>query len=162
MADTVKTADETIIFALGHPLRVDALRILNKREASVAELARELGENPKKVGNHVKVLLEHRFIQWTRSEKNRGAEEHFYRGRIGTTSTSISDLEQMGPLERSEYASHLLVGTIAEALAGFREGSVDLRLERCARDLSNELVDHGRAEMHVLLDEARLGFVLRT
>jgi len=48
--------DQRLIKALGHPLRMSVLAILNARVASPSELAKELGEPLGNVAYHVKIL----------------------------------------------------------------------------------------------------------
>ncbi|TMK71288.1 MAG: helix-turn-helix transcriptional regulator, partial [Actinobacteria bacterium] len=48
--------DRRLIKALGHPVRIRALEVLNARVASPSELAKELGEPLGNVAYHVKVL----------------------------------------------------------------------------------------------------------
>jgi predicted transcriptional regulator len=61
------------------PIRIDALAILNEREASAVEIARQIGEDLNKVGNHVKALYDCGCIERTKTEFKRGADVHFYR-----------------------------------------------------------------------------------
>lgn len=70
--------DQKLMKALGHPLRIAILSILNDRMASPTELSRELGEGLSQVSYHVKVLKDYEMIQMVRTEPRRGAVEHFY------------------------------------------------------------------------------------
>jgi DNA-binding transcriptional ArsR family regulator len=76
------TIDRRLIKALGHPVRVRALEILNERVASPSELAKELAEPLGNVAYHVKILEENDAIELVRTAPVRGALEHFYRARI--------------------------------------------------------------------------------
>ena len=73
------TVDPRVIRALGHPLRMRILTLLNQRVASPAGLARELGAPLGQVSYHVKILRECEAIELVRTEPVRGAIEHFYR-----------------------------------------------------------------------------------
>ncbi len=66
--------------ALGHPVRAEALGILNVRVASPAEIARTLGLDVSNVAYHVRRLLEYECIELVETRASRGATEHFYRG----------------------------------------------------------------------------------
>jgi DNA-binding transcriptional ArsR family regulator len=74
--------DHRLIRALGHPIRVRALTILNERVASPNELARQLGAHLGSVSYHVRILLELGAIELVKTEPRRGAVEHFYRATM--------------------------------------------------------------------------------
>lgn len=76
----VTPADQRLSMAMGHPVRAEALSILNARTASPAEIARELGMDVSNVAYHVKQLLYHDCIELVETRQVRGATEHFYRG----------------------------------------------------------------------------------
>lgn len=76
------TLDPRLIKALGHPVRVRALEVLNTRVASPSELAKELGEPLGNVAYHVKILEENDAIELVRTAPVRGALEHFYRAKV--------------------------------------------------------------------------------
>ena len=65
--------DHRLIRALGHPIRVRALTILNERVASPNELARQLGAHLGSVSYHVRILLELGAIELVKTEPRRGA-----------------------------------------------------------------------------------------
>jgi DNA-binding transcriptional ArsR family regulator len=73
-------ADQRLSIALGHPVRAEALSILNTRVASPAEIARELGVDVSNVAYHVRQLLEYECVELVETRSVRGATEHFYRG----------------------------------------------------------------------------------
>ena len=73
-------ADQRMLMALGHPVRAEALGILNVRVASPAEIARTLGLDVSNVAYHVRRLLEYECIELVETRASRGATEHFYRG----------------------------------------------------------------------------------
>lgn len=66
--------------AMGHPVRAEALSILNVRVASPAEIARTLGLDVSNVAYHVRQLLGYECIELVETRRSRGATEHFYRG----------------------------------------------------------------------------------
>jgi DNA-binding MarR family transcriptional regulator len=143
---------QLLIFLLGHPIRLEALRIFNSREASSVEVARELGEDRKKVGNHVKSLFDHGCIERVRSEKRRGANEHFY---IGALRAGISDeeWERMSRDHRRRASALNLQGIVAEALAALESGRFDMRLDRHLSHRSMEVDERGWTELVSLFDE---------
>lgn len=124
-----RSVDELVVFVVQHPIRVDALQILNEREASAAQIARLIGEDMKKVGNHVKALADYGCIELVRIERRRGAEEHLYRASLRPC---IGDEEWalLPPKARHEISALVFQAIVAEALAAFRAGKFDARLDR--------------------------------
>jgi DNA-binding transcriptional ArsR family regulator len=113
--------DPRLIKALGHPVRVGALAILNERVASPSELAKELGESLGNVAYHVKVLEENDAIELVRTAPVRGALEHFYRASVDTQITQVPlDLDQQGYDEVVE-----LVGSVTQRAREIQEQSAD-------------------------------------
>jgi DNA-binding MarR family transcriptional regulator len=143
---------QLLINLLGHPIRLEALRIFNRREASSIEVARELGEDSKKVGNHVKALFDHGCIERVRSEKRRGAKEHFYTGAL-KVGISNEEWERMSPNHRRRASALNLQGIIAEALAALGSGRFDMRLDRHLSHRSMEVDERGWTELVALFDE---------
>lgn len=76
----VTDAEQRLLMALRHPVRAEALSILNVRVASPAEIARELGLDVSKVAYHVNQLLAYECVELVETRPVRGATEHFYRG----------------------------------------------------------------------------------
>ena len=74
-----RSVDQRVIKALGHPLRVEILAILNDRMASPNELSKELEEGLSQVSYHIKVLKDFDMIHMVKTEPRRGAVEHYYR-----------------------------------------------------------------------------------
>ena len=72
-------AERWFIRALGHPVRVEILEILNEREASPTELRRLLGGTLNLINYHLKVLQDCGCVEVSRTEPVRGAVKHFYR-----------------------------------------------------------------------------------
>lgn len=148
-----KGVDELVVFVVQHPIRVDALQILNEREASAAEIARMIGEDMKKVGNHVKALADHGCIELVRTEKKRGAEEHFYRASLRPY---IGDAEwaQLSPEARHQISGLMFQAIVAEALTAFRTGKFDSRLDRHVSWQPLKLDEQGWSELMSELNES--------
>jgi DNA-binding transcriptional ArsR family regulator len=70
--------------ALGHPIRMTMLDLLNERAASVTEMAEALDKPKGTIGYHAKVLEEAGFIQVVRTRQVRALTEKFY-GRVAHT-----------------------------------------------------------------------------
>jgi DNA-binding transcriptional ArsR family regulator len=93
-AATRRTPDSTLGAAVAHPLRSRCLTLLADREASPAEIARELGIEVSKVGYHVSALAKAGLIEKVRERPVRGAVEHFYRATVepSVADTAYADL----------------------------------------------------------------------
>lgn len=76
--------DRRMVRALGHVLRQRILLAAVQGEVSSSGLAKALGQGPRLVGYHVRVLCEDcdGLIEVTRTERRRGAVEHFYRASV--------------------------------------------------------------------------------
>jgi DNA-binding transcriptional ArsR family regulator len=71
--------DQQVIKALVHPIRAQALAILNERTASPNEIAKELGQGVGHVSYHINVLQKCECIELVDTAPRRGAVEHYYR-----------------------------------------------------------------------------------
>lgn len=76
----ISRADKTLAKALSHPVRAQALTILNARVASPSEIAEELELPLGNVAYHVNELEKFGCVELVRTVPKRGATEHFYRG----------------------------------------------------------------------------------
>lgn len=72
-------AEGWFVKALGHPVRVQILELLNEREASPTELKRRLGGTLNLITYHLNVLRECECVEISRTEPVKGAVKHFYR-----------------------------------------------------------------------------------
>jgi DNA-binding transcriptional ArsR family regulator len=73
--------DPRYVKALGHPLRVRILAILEERPASPVELSRLLGTRLGTVSYHVRTLHDLGLLKLVRTTQRRGAIEHHYRAK---------------------------------------------------------------------------------
>ncbi len=71
--------DQRLMKALGHPLRIGILTVLNDRIASPNELSKILEEGLSQISYHVKVLKDFDMIELVKTEPRRGAVEHYYK-----------------------------------------------------------------------------------
>lgn len=79
IADAGKMIDQTLVRAIKHPIRVLALEVLSEREASAKELSDEFGLPLSHVSYHVAELNKAGVLDEVRTQKRRGATEHFFR-----------------------------------------------------------------------------------
>lgn len=77
-----RLVDERLVAALSHETRAHALTVFTERPASTKEIAAELKKSVSAVWYHVDKLLKLGCIELVRSEKRRGAMEHFYRATV--------------------------------------------------------------------------------
>jgi DNA-binding transcriptional ArsR family regulator len=101
-AATRRSPDSTLGAAVAHPLRSRCLTLLADREASPAEIARELGIEVSKVGYHVSALAKAGLIEKVRERPVRGAVEHFYRATVEPSVTDTAYAE-MGSEARRNF-----------------------------------------------------------
>ncbi len=121
--------DERIAYVCKHPLRVDALAILNERTASIAQIADIMGVEANKIEHHVKDLHDAGCIEIVRTVPRRGAHEHYY---AATLRPNINDEEWAKlSLDQRQEISGLVFGAImAEGIGALRIGSFDSRKNR--------------------------------
>ena len=79
MAVTNQAIDQRMVKALGHPLRVSILTLLNEKVASPNQLSQELEEPLGNVSYHTRMLASLGVIELVDTQPRRGAVEHFYR-----------------------------------------------------------------------------------
>lgn len=132
--------DAAVVKALAHPLRVRILSVLEHRDASPRELARELGAPLANVSYHVTQLRRLRLISLERETRRRGAVEHHYRLEVRP---SISD-------EGWAAAPSM----VKEALSQAAIGQIGREVETAARDGAFERADIHLSRLPVTVDEA--------
>ena len=118
--------DPRMVKAVGHPIRVQALTILNERVASPNELAKELDEKLSNVSYHVRVLEECECLELVKTEPRRGAVEHFYRA----TSRALLDADDWRRYPESVQrgvSATVLQNIMDDALAALQAGTLDAR-----------------------------------
>ena len=71
-------ADQELIKALSHPLRVEILEKLQGRIASPVELSRELNESLGRITYHAKTLIQCGCLELVYTQPRRGSREDFF------------------------------------------------------------------------------------
>ncbi|HEX5593426.1 MAG TPA: winged helix-turn-helix domain-containing protein [Solirubrobacterales bacterium] len=71
-------ADQELVRALSHPVRLEILQALQGRIASPAELSREIDQRPGVVSFHASTLLRCGCIELVHSRGRRGGIENFF------------------------------------------------------------------------------------
>ena len=147
-----REAEQQLFKALSHPLRFQALMILNERVASPNELSKELGEGLSQVSYHVKVLLESDCIELVKTEPRRGAVEHYYRA----TSRAFLDDAEWAKLPASikpGFSSSLLQTIMDDAVTSLKAGTFDAREEHHLSWTPVEVDEQGWRDLGGLLAE---------
>jgi DNA-binding transcriptional ArsR family regulator len=124
--------DSRVVKALGHPVRVEALTILNERIASPNEISKELGQSVGHVSYHIKVLKECECIELVDTAPRRGAMEHFYRA-TARAFLDVSDWAVVPESVRPGLSGSLLQTALGDASTALTTGTFD---ERESRHLS--------------------------
>jgi DNA-binding transcriptional ArsR family regulator len=150
--------DSSLLKALAHPVRAQALTILNQRVASPSELAAEIGQAVGYVAYHVRVLHELGMIELVRTRQVRGATEHFYRGAV---QPYLGDefwarLPEDARSGISVAGLDVLNQAIKEA---FEAGTFDSRTDRHLSSISLDLDEQGWREANALLNYALEGLM---
>lgn len=121
--------DQRLVRALGHPVRVQALIILNERIASPNEISKELDQSVGHVSYHIKVLKECECIELVDTAQRRGAMEHYYRA----TDRAFLDASEWAALPatiRPGLSASLLQTIVNDASSALTTGTFDKRIDR--------------------------------
>ena len=116
---TKSGVDPRLVKAIGHPLRLKLLTLLNERVASPSELAEELGETIGSVAYHIRTLAQLECIELVRTTPVRGALEHHYRA-VARPVFSDEDWAKLPGSIRKSLADAVLAD-IAKDMAGAAE-----------------------------------------
>ncbi len=155
-------SDQTLIKALSHPVRANALTILNQRVASPKEIAGELNEEIGKVSYHVKELRNLGCVELVDTAQRRGATEHYYRG----VSRAYLGDELWATLSQAVRNGISVTGLkvlIEAARDAVEEGTFDARADRHLSCQTLSLDVQAWREANTLLNETlnRLGEIAR-
>lgn len=121
--------DQRLITALGHPVRVQALIILNERVASPNEIAKEVGQSVGHVSYHINVLKDCECIELVDTAPRRGAVEHYYRA-TDRAFLDASEWEALPASVRPGLSASLLQTIVDDASAALQSESFDKRTDR--------------------------------
>jgi DNA-binding transcriptional ArsR family regulator len=118
--------DQRVIRALAHPVRVQALMILNERIASPNEIAQEVGQSVGHVSYHISVLKKCECIELVDTASRRGAVEHYYQA---TSRIFVGDeaWRRLPASVRPSLTATLLQNIVEDAGAALSAGTFDAR-----------------------------------
>jgi DNA-binding transcriptional ArsR family regulator len=143
--------DERIIRAMSHPVRFQALSILNERVASPNEMARELGESVGVLAYHVRVLRDMGAIELVETKPRRGATEHFYRATVRAW-FSDEDYSRLPARTRRVLFAPTVRRIVDDAVGALTEGGFD-ESDAHASWTPLDLDEAGHAEAATLISE---------
>ena len=149
-----RAVSQRLSMALGHPIRIDALRILNERVASPSELAKELGKGLSQVSYHVKELRKGKCIELVKTEPRRGAVEHYYRATVPPVVGS-GEWPKLPKSSRQEISATILQTVLSAAAGSLQAGPFDERDDRHLSWLPMVLDEQGWRELTELLARSR-------
>jgi DNA-binding transcriptional ArsR family regulator len=121
--------DARVVKALGHPVRVQALTILNERIASPNEISKELDQSVGHVSYHIKVLKECECIELVDTAPRRGAMEHYYRA-TSRAFLDVSDWATVPESVRPGLSGSLLHTAVEDVSTALTAGTFDKRQDR--------------------------------
>lgn len=123
---TREVVNQSVIKALAHPVRAQALLILNERIASPNEIAQELGQGVGHVSYHISVLKKCDCIELVDTASRRGAVEHYYRA---TTRLFVGDEDwrRLPASLRPSITVTLLQTIVEDAVEALSAGNFDAR-----------------------------------
>jgi DNA-binding transcriptional ArsR family regulator len=121
--------DQKVIKALAHPVRAQALAILNERVASPNEIAQEVDQGVGHISYHINVLKECECIELVETVPRRGAVEHFYRA---TTRAFLGDEDwrRLPASVRPTLSATLMQDLVDDVAASLSAGTFDARDDR--------------------------------
>jgi DNA-binding transcriptional ArsR family regulator len=117
-----KHADEAVIKALAHPIRLAICVEAARRPVSAKDMAADMAEPLPKVSYHVRVLADAGLLKPVRRTRRRGAIETHYRA-VATIEISNETLERLGPDLRAALAEAMLLGFAQDLSAAVRSGA---------------------------------------
>lgn len=146
-------ADRLLVKALAHPVRAEALTILNARVASPKEIADELEVQVGHASYHVKTLRDLGCIELVKTAQRRGATEHYYRG-VAQSYLDDSFWAKLSNAVRNSISLAALRVLIGAARDSVSAGIFDRRTDRHASVVTYNLDERGWEEGTAVLAEA--------
>jgi DNA-binding transcriptional ArsR family regulator len=147
----VDAIDQNLVKALGHPLRVRILELLQGRSASPVALSKELGESLGVVSYHTNALLHCGCIEQTRTRPRRGTIEHFFtalpRSFIGAQDWRHAPLSVRGGISEAAIRTF-----IERAGAALEAGTLDEREDTTLSWMPMQVDERGWREITEVLD----------
>jgi DNA-binding transcriptional ArsR family regulator len=115
---------DEVIKAMSHPIRFQALSILNERTASAKEIAEEVGETIGAVAYHIRVLADLGAIELVETKQRRGAIESFYRATMRSFFTD-AESSKLPARTRRQLSAPIVQRIVDDALTALPRGGFD-------------------------------------
>ncbi len=152
-AERKRSADEAVLYATAHKIRIEALSMMNDGKVSPNQIAEFLKEDLSAVSHHIRELFNDGSIESAGTAKRRNAVEHFYRAVILPKVTS-EEYQEMLPEERREIAGLIVQAVMAETLAALRLGKMEGTREPWLTWQGVPVDEEGQQEITELMEEA--------
>jgi DNA-binding transcriptional ArsR family regulator len=142
--------------ALGHPLRVRILEVLNDRDMSPVQFFREnLAPAEGNFGlsgisHHFKELRKSGCLEVVDTIPRRGSVEHVYRGVARATFTDHDWARKLTPEQRSRVTRTVLQGLMARADGAIMAETFDNRIDRHLSWIAMEMDEQGWSALTAL------------
>jgi DNA-binding transcriptional ArsR family regulator len=148
-----RAAERTLVQAISHPLRVQALSILVERAASPKEIAAELEVPVGNISYHVAELEEIELVELVEEKQRRGAIEHFYRA-VRRPLLTGRDWEKLSLGKREKLSAWVIQLILADAMLAVEEGTMDARRDRHLSRVPLTVDEAGWGELIEIQEEA--------
>lgn len=120
-----KDVADAVAYAGGNKIRVGALEVLAEGKISVAEIAKVLGLDLKKLSDHIRYLYDYGCIEDAGTEKGaRNTNKHFYRA-VTLPRISVEEYRGLSLEERRDVIGLIVQMIIVETLASFRSKKLE-------------------------------------
>lgn len=150
LTERARDADEAVVYATAHRIRVEALSIMNDGKASPNDIAEFLDEDLSTVSHHIRELFRDGSIESAGTVKRRNATEHFYRAVV-LPYISSEEYAAMEPAKRREIAGLIVQAIMAETLAALRLGKMQGEREPWLTWQGVLVDEEGEQEVHDLM-----------
>jgi len=145
--------DQRLVRALGHPLRVKILEVVQLRNASPSELTELLSAPLGNVAYHVRVLEKCGCIEQVRTEQRRGAVEHYFRA-VPRSYIGHQDWRKVPRSLRTGVTGASFESFVNRLLDALQEGKIDDREDTTLSWMTMAVDEVGWAQAAEVLGEA--------
>jgi len=145
--------DTDLVRALGHPLRVRILQVLNERDASPNELMTLLEAPLGNIAYHTRVLEKCGCIEQVRTAQRRGAVEHYFRA-VPRSYIGHQEWRKVPRSVRSQVSGATVDSFMARLADSFKAGKIDDRDDSTLTWMSMPVDEVGWVQASEVLDEA--------
>jgi DNA-binding transcriptional ArsR family regulator len=141
----IEYVDSDMARAMGHPLRVQILGVLNKRVMSPSGFARTYGLKLQNTSYHFRALKERGLIEEACSRPVRGSTEHFYRATKRVLFDGRS-WDELPPSVKAQVSARILGDFLDAVAAAMESETFDSSDERMAVWVQQRLDEQGWIE----------------